>query len=361
MRRGLAAVILVLPVAACGVTIPESDDWSPAVIEADVVLWRLASGPAGFVGVGGQATADDFEEPEGPLTMSAYRSGDGIDWERTFTFGVTAGPAFSLTGSADRYAVAGMWSDGPAVYLSSDGVDWRRIGLPDPTGRAREIEPAGIADNGRVIVVFGFTSDPTAPVVWVVSEAGEAEQVDGTPFGSGTRLTAAASGPGGLMAALQTDTGPPLPRMWRSDDGVAWSPTPVPFPDGEQVSGLIGGIDGYTAMVGERGGDEFSVWISEDGTDWHRRADQESVFALLSGKSGPLYPALAAEPAADSGTDGSRPIAFAFNGFWLEIPVSYEGRRFVAVAVAADENRRVASGVEGTGSDLQAQVLVADP
>ena len=49
MRRLALILAIGLLAVACAEPLPESDDWSPATVGADVVLWRLASGPAGFV------------------------------------------------------------------------------------------------------------------------------------------------------------------------------------------------------------------------------------------------------------------------------------------------------------------------
>jgi hypothetical protein len=126
------------------------------------------------------------------------------------------------------------------------------------------------------------------------------------------------------------------------------------------VTGLIAGEAGYTALVAEDPDDEdFAVWTSPNGIDWTQRATEASVFDLLAGKSGFLYTSLTGPPAAEPQDD--RPIAFSFNGYWLEIPLAYEGERLVTVAVAADGRRRIASGITGSGDDVRVHLLVADP
>lgn len=362
MRRLALVLLVVLPAAACTRALPESDDWSPAVIDADVVLWRLVDGPAGFLGVGGPVTPEDLEDASRPLSMAAYRSGDGITWEETFTFGATTGPLFSLAGSGERYAVAGDWIDGPAVFLSADGTDWQRVELPRPPGGAFELEAAGIADDGDTAIVFGSTQDPITPVAWAIADSGTATLADTSSFGTNSRLTAAAVGPGGFVAALQTDpdTGTVLPDIWRSEDGAVWESVADLFPADTRVDGLIGGSSGYVALVAQEDDQEdFTVWTSADGMDWRERATDDTVFDLLAGTSGMLYPALAAPTTGES--EGTRPVAFSFGGYWLEIPAAYDGERFLSVAVTVDERRRVVSGISGSGSDLQPHVLVADP
>lgn len=362
MRRLAPLVAVALLAAACTEPLPESDDWSPATIDADVVLWRLAAGPAGFVGVGGPVTPEDLEDATRPLSMAAYRSGDGATWEETFAFGTTTGPVFGLAASAERYVVAGVWSDGPAVYLSADGAEWSRVALPVPSAETPDMEAAGIADDGETVVVFGFTSEPTRPVAWAIGGTRPAELVDAAMLQPNFRLSAAAAGPGGFVAALRADSddGTVPSHLWRSPDGIAWEPVVADFPEQSEVTGLIGGETGYVALVGRDGDQEdFTVWSSPDGADWRQRADDDTVFDLLEGNSGILYEAITSAPAAEG--SGTRPIAFSFGGYWLEIPAAYEGERFLSVAVAAEGQRRVVSGISGSGSDLRPHVLVADP
>jgi hypothetical protein len=362
MRRLVPILGIALLAAACTEPLPESDDWSPAVVEEGVVLWRLADGPSGFVGVGGAVTAEDLEDPTRALPMSAYLSEAGLTWEQTFTFGETTGPVFGLAGSADRYAVAGSWVDGPAVYLSADGAAWFRVELPAPPGSGFELEPAAIADDGSTVVVFGYTPDPTSPLGWTVDRTGRADPIDVGVFETEGRVTAAAAGPGGFVAALRAESAAASSQsgIWRSADGADWQPVLAGFPEDTVVTGLIGGRDGYVALVGEDGQQEdFTVWSSADGIDWLQRADDQTVFDLLDGTSGVLYDAVTGPPAAENA--GSRPVAFSFGGYWLEIPAAYDGEPFVSVAVAANDARRIASGIGGSGSDLRVHVLAADP
>ena len=111
------------------------------------------------------------------------------------------------------------------------------------------------------------------------------------------------------------------------------------------VTGLIGSPDGYVAVVADADSDDrFTLWTSADGIDWTSRADQDSVFGHLTGKGGDLYTDLASVPTDDP---QPRPIAFSFNGRWLEITEAIARNRFVAVAVVGPRHVRIVSGFVG--------------
>jgi hypothetical protein len=111
------------------------------------------------------------------------------------------------------------------------------------------------------------------------------------------------------------------------------------------VTGLVGGRAGYVAVVGVPGDDAaYRLWSSADARHWERRADQDTVFSLLHGVTGDLYADLAATPGPES---RPRPIAFTYDGAWLEIVEAHGGRRYLTVAVAARDGIRVLSGFLG--------------
>jgi hypothetical protein len=129
-----------------------------------------------------------------------------------------------------------------------------------------------------------------------------------------------------------------------------------PFEGDTVVTGLLASTDGYVAIVAS-GSDEgrFRLWTSADGILWTARADQDTAFSLLDGTGGDLIADLTGDPVVDP---DPRPIAFTFDGRWLEVTEAVGGERFVPVAVATDGDTRLVSGFV-TGDDPLPLVLVA--
>ena len=65
-----------------------------------------------------------------------------------------------------------------------------------------------------------------------------------------------------LGSVRESDIGPPTPMAWESADGLAWSSTASPIPDGSPV-GVAVGAQGYLALLGDGG-----LWLSSDGRAW---------------------------------------------------------------------------------------------
>ncbi|MCJ7725989.1 MAG: hypothetical protein MUP76_06325, partial [Acidimicrobiia bacterium] len=233
-----------------------------------------------------------------------------------------------------------------------------RFDLPSGDGATPSVESAGIAAAGDIVVVTGFAATGiSSPLVWRYAPDTGPVLLQDNSFPEDTRFTQAISGPAGFVVAAigTTETSAP-PPIWVSSDGAVWDPVFDPFDGGTVVTGLIGAPDGYVAVVAEEGSDDrFTLWTSTDGVEWTNRADQDTVFGLLSGKSGDLLADLTGPPGSDA---EPRPIAFSFNGRWLEMTEAVGGDRFVAVAVAADEAVRLISGFVG-GDRPAPLVLVA--
>jgi len=361
MRRIATLLAIALATAACGSGLYQTDDFSAADTGGPVVLWRLAAGPAGFVGVGGPIQAADLEEGAGPLSLGAYHSPDGRTWEPTTHFGTIATPLLGLTAWEGGYAASGVWDGDPGLFTSADGLTWDHIDLPMPdwfpAGATAGIESAGVAASGSTVVIAGFVGDPASPLLWTLTPGNDPVLADTGAFGDGVRINQVVAGPGGFAAsavAVSGDTAPP--PIWVSADGSTWDPVLNPFGDGTVITGLIGSADGYVAIAAESGNDaQYTLWTSADGADWRARADQRTVFEYLAGKGGYLYGDLLADPEEASEV---RPIAFAFNGRWLEALEVYEDQRFITVAVTADGPIRVVSGFSGSDEPIP-WVLVA--
>lgn len=361
MRRIATLLIVTLAATACGSGLYQTDDFSAAVAGDSVVFWRMAAGPSGFVGVGGPIQAADLAEDAGPLPLAAYHSPDGSTWEPTGQFGSIETPLLGLTAWEAGYAASGVWDGDPGLFLSAGGLTWDRydLPLPDwfPPAATVGIESAGIAASAQTVVISGFVGDPASPLLWVLNPGEGPLLVDTDAFGDGVRINQVVAGPAGFVAstvAMTPDADPP--PIWVSADGATWDPVLHPFEDVGVVTGLIGSVAGYVAIVADEGNDAvYTLWTSTDGINWRARADQQTVFEYLVGKGGDLYGDLLADPREASET---RPIAFAFNGRWIEALETYDDQRFITVAAAADGVTRIVSGFSGNDEPIP-WVLVA--
>jgi len=355
MHRIILFVGVALIAAGCGADLYESPDFAAIDAGPDVVLWRLVEGPAGLVGIGGPIQAEDLEEGAPPLTLRSYRSSDGRTWESGDVVGSIATPLLGLTARDNGYAASGVWDGVPAVLLSHDGLSWRRIELTADAADV-DIESAGIAGWGDTVIATGFSATDS-PIIWIIEEGSPTVLADTSAFPASTRLTQVVAGPARLVAASgETTSTAAAPPIWVSLDGRSWDAVLARFEGDTYVTGLIGSADGYVAVVAETGSDEqFTLWTTTDGIDWTRRADQDSVFGHLTGKGGDLLADLMSAP---SDAPQPRPIAFSFNGRWLEITEAIAGDRFLAVAVVGTDTVRVVSGFSGSGEPIPL-VLVA--
>lgn len=355
MRRAALLSTLALLTAACGAGLYESPGYSAADTGSEVALWRLAAGPGGFVGIGGPLEPGALEDRDVALEMAPYHSADGRTWDPGAPFGTVATAGFGLTAWDGGYAAAGVWDGDPAVEYSADGRTWERIALPWDGGAAPELHSAGIAAAGGTILVCGHDAAAGRPVLWLAGIDGTAVAV--APFPDGLRTAQAAAGPAGFVVAATDEGAAGAPALlWVSADGRSWEPVADPFDGRTALTGLVASSSGYVAVLADPSDDAaFTLWTSTDGTAWVLRADQDTVFGHLRGTGGDLAADLTA-PAGDAGD--RRPVAFSFNGRWLELTEVVDGRRFVGVAAAATASARVASGFTGT-DDPQPVVLVA--
>ena len=213
-------------------------------------MFGLAEGPTGLVGVG-----FDCPDPEDVNCWESlgfwdsrpaiWTSPDGLVWDR-----VVDDPAVFLEGRLlDVAATPWGWvavgkgtpstggDDDAVAYLSSDGVEWSRIDLPDRSD-------GGLCERADAIAV------------------------------SADRVSIS-----GKCWKLRSDSGSTrVPGVWMSDDGIEW--TLIESFDGDAPrsggSGRLTATDSGFLMVGaweedmRAGPSHFSVWVSPDETTWEQ-------------------------------------------------------------------------------------------
>jgi hypothetical protein len=183
----------------------------------------VAGGPHGWVAVG---------------PNSVWTSPNGQDWLLKAALPQLAGDTITtLTSTATGFLAAGqnvpagnLAKASPVVWVSSNGVTWRRLGVTQlglAAGTGRVLGITNAAANGGVIVMSGTLSGATT--------------------GSGT---------------------------WRSTDGgTSWTAVTIPADDGASATivGLAPLKGGFVAVrpAQQDGFTRAAVYISPDGAAWH--------------------------------------------------------------------------------------------
>jgi len=189
---------------------PDGQAWSTADLEVGGVPVTLHLGPlahgAGRFVLLTRSRANGF----------FWTSDDGLDWQLRFSDTLSDFSGFSsMVHGNDRFVASG---GAGAVALSSDGVSWERIVLPDPFNDA--LLRSLLFDGGQFLaraVHFGLLASQDG-ITWTV--------IDDNPFSF-----ALGYGDGNLVAtraAGETSWGDPIALLDSSSDGLSWT-TVAPF------------------------------------------------------------------------------------------------------------------------------------
>ncbi len=199
------------------------------------------------------------------------------------------------------WLIVGSAAGRPAVWESTNGLEWRRASLPgadDTPGHLNAVTSIAtghlavgwlsIREGGRVAnrPLIAISADGHT---WVTSSVGQPAE---------TALTAVAAAGVRIVAAGSQPDGKPV--TWRSNDrGATWQgPEPVPADGGSSVAALIT-IDGHFVAVGELVGAApgAAVWRSSDGLEW-------VLDASVRGGGGLAAAAAGSVAAVAAGNDG---------------------------------------------------------
>ncbi|MEX1207828.1 MAG: hypothetical protein WEE36_04360 [Acidimicrobiia bacterium] len=182
----------------------------------------------------------------------------------------------------DQLVAAGTSERGAEVWLSSDGLRWSRVALqPDLAVPGSEINDMILAGPGLVGAGEAGGEDGYSPAVWTSTDGLEWTLVSPDPptferpgYGGIAALTA---GPDRLVAV---GYGWSNAAIWTSVDGAQWSPIPHDddlFGDASEASyrtidDVVAFEGGFVAVGMAQDGDNAraSVWLSADGITWSR-------------------------------------------------------------------------------------------
>ena len=195
---------------------------------------------------------------------------------------LVVGPAGVFAVGSDRTA---DHPDGAVWTLSDDGT-WSRV--PDPSGVFTSASLRTIVVGGPGLVAAGFdnSGDGNTEAVVFVSEDGSTWQRVSDPSGEfgGTNTQSIsqviAGGPGLVAVGSDWSNGDSDAAVWVSSDGSSWHRVDDPgltLPGHQTILGVITTAEGMVGVGSDdSSGDlDAAVWTSADGLTW-TRVDQES-------------------------------------------------------------------------------------
>ncbi len=277
------------------------------------------------IGTGGApvCTAPGPGETCAPLPVLTWTSPDGRTWTEgpsAATFG-GATIAAVAAGHGRIVAVGDTGFDHPAIWTSTDGTTWTREALPAATF-AQAHPGAVVAFAGGFVLAGGVggVQPPSggvvpnvlsSPAIWVSADGLSWRRANlADPANAGQVVTLVA-GADGLLAVGPTPTGYTA-AVWTSGDGRTWTRLSDPnvLPGGSIAS------DGRHMIAQVYVSDDrVSFSASSDGTTWQPLADTGAT-ATMPRWPGPQNPTISAVRVTPSGLivlgsdgrDGSSPI-----------------------------------------------------
>lgn len=183
-----------------------------------------------------------------------------------------------------RLVAAGTSQRGAEVWLSSDGLRWDRVALqPDLAVPGSEITDLILAGPGLVAAGYVGGENGFGPAIWTSTDGLEWTRVSPDPAtferaGHGG-IAALTAGPDRLVA-VGYESRWSTAAIWTSVDGALWSPIPHDddlFGDASGASSrtiddVVAFEGGFVAVGMAQDGESAraSAWLSADGITWSR-------------------------------------------------------------------------------------------
>jgi len=317
----LSFTLVVLLLAACGGSSGETADTTvapatttttaaQAATDGDLAAgWSVVEDPVVFGGAGKQgmrdvaASADTlvavgvahYDEADkavkvGRADAAVWVSSDGVDWTRVGADSVfresaaqamfaviVGGPGFVAVGTAERRHL-----DQPAVWLSQDGYSWDPVddssGAFD-THSFSQMRDVVVGGPGLVAVGHSGSPDLFDAAVWVSPDGTAWTRVTDDSFAgdSDEFMLAIAALDDGRLVAVGNDGTNRVPSVWTSSDGVSWQQIDEfgTVDEGSEMTAVAVWDGGLVAVGPDESGDDLdaAVWVSPDGNVWDRVED----------------------------------------------------------------------------------------
>jgi len=212
--------------------------------------------------------AEPVPDGQGVSVPALWTSSDGLNWARVNgmvpDLVARGGPGFiGFSGAFGRSA--GRRS--PTFMQSTDGMTWKVASGPI-VGDVEDL--IGTSDGAGLAV--GFVEGAPAPDGSYTSDAIAWHSADGLAWTGPTTISAGAGaksviagGPGYLVVGLDAQRA----GLWSSADGVAWSRKAIGTTDEESVAHVFN-VPGGFLIAGD------ALWFSKDGFSWGRVPDGSS-------------------------------------------------------------------------------------
>jgi len=245
--------------------------------EGEQWITNVAAGESGLVAVGSEHT-DDHD-------AAVWASTDGSTWVRVphdeVTFGGDGDQEMAdVAAGGPGFVAVGSDGDLPAVWTSPDGFTWSRLPNQLVFDTNREAAMRGVVATESGLVAVG--EDGAHAAVWT--------SLDGTTWSRVPHqddvfcsdhvcsMAAVAVGDEGLVAVGHDapDLEGLAAGIWTSPDGDVWTRHHL---DSQPVRDITRAGTSFVAISKEAGFDgDPVVWISPDGVDWSRAADNSGAF-----------------------------------------------------------------------------------
>lgn len=228
----------------------------------------------------------------GSADAAVWVSSDGAAWTRVgadSAFQESAaqsmravtlgGPGFVAVGTAEI-----IHQDAPAVWLSQDGYSWDRVddstGAFD-TGTFASMWDVAAAGPGLVAVGYVGIMDAFEAAVWVSPDGTAWTRVTDDSFtgDSNKGMTGITTLEDGRIVVVGNDVSNrvPSPSVWTSSDGVSWRQIDgfESVDGGSGIAAVAVWDEGLVAVGRDESGDDWdaAVWVSPDGDAWRRVED----------------------------------------------------------------------------------------
>ena len=271
------------------------DDQGDLGGDASQAMRGVTGGAAGLVGVGLDTTSGDAD-------AAVWTSQLGHSWRRVSQADDAFGGAedqsmWAVASSDDRYVAVGIDASGgdedAAVWTSPDGVTWSRVRHDEAVfGGDRNQEMRAVVASGTRFIAVG--SDGSGAdidaAVWLSQDGLTWRRIarDADTFGgSGSQeiLDVTLTGFGFVAVGLDQSGPDADAAVWTSTDAMTWSRVAHDESafggERDQIMRAVDAARPGLVAVGEdgsRGDIDAAIWVSDDGLTWKRVAHDEAVF-----------------------------------------------------------------------------------
>ena len=218
-----------------------------------------------LVGVGrGDTINVDAEQ------AAVYLSDDGVAWRKVETAEQLVGQMIDVVATDDGlFAVGGVpGADSAGVWHSTDAETWTRVG-----GDLEHAFLWSIAEGGPGLVAVGWRRNPEPDLaVWTSADAGQTWTVAPDPEGfAGFEATDVATLPDGTLAMVGSSFDGTGGRIWTSTDGAEWT---IAMDDMDGVYARSLTLTD-TGLLATGGGEDMNgrAWHSSNGVAWTALGD----------------------------------------------------------------------------------------